>query len=318
MRKLQFRTLTVPAFLFAVCATFQNCDSGFHYDPTSKELSSLGSTDITSVFGVQAYTAGSTSPLDPSTSMTSGSGYEVRATGDNVSSALLTWSVNPSSTASCALSSIGILTKRALKCTSAGSLRVDLQAVWSDSTITSVSMNRTVGAVVATPTPSQNSADIVTFRIVSGTGGSPWNTSVQPVEVFVGQTLTVYNDDSKIHRLHTSGSPFNHQVDSIVVNGSSSFVILNSHAATATDVYDHDSALSAIFYIEAIDGTAAYSKNSGSGSCAGCHGSSVASSAKRGSSYTSIKNAIAANRGGMGSITLSDQEIKAIAYVLNK
>jgi hypothetical protein len=122
MRKLSVRTLTIPAFLFAVCATFQNCDSGFHYDPTSAELSSLSSSDITGVFGMQAYAAGSTSPLDPSTSMSTGVDYEVRATGDNVSTAALRFSVNPSSTATCLLSSVANLTKRSIKCTSAGNV----------------------------------------------------------------------------------------------------------------------------------------------------------------------------------------------------
>jgi hypothetical protein len=182
----------------------------------------------------------------------------------------------------------------------------------------SVSMNRTVGAVVPALPPPKNGPDLVTFRIVSGTGGSPWNTSAQPVQVFVGQTLTIFNDDSIVHRVHASGAPFDHQPDSIVVNGSSSFVILKAHSATATDVYDHDSSTSAIFYIEATDGAASYAKANGIGSCASCHGGTVAGSAKRGASYTSIKAAIASNSGGMRGITLTDQEIRSIAYVLNK
>ena len=60
----------------------------------------------------------------------------------------------------------------------------------------------------------------------------------------------------------------------------------------------------------AIDGAALYTSN-----CSGCHGA-LASSEKRGSSASAISGAIAANRGGMGGISLTPAQIAAIAAAL--
>lgn len=320
MRKLKSKTLAIPLFILGVCATFQNCDSGFHYDPSSGDLSSLStSTDLTGVFGLVVYAPGGTSPLDSNTSMDTGFDYEFRATGSTTSSAILSFSINSTSTtATCSLSSVGNVLKRSVKCTTAGVVKVDVQAVWPDSTMSSVSLTKNVGAFTATPTPTPTSSDTVEFRVRAGTGGSPWNTSSTPIQTFVGQTLIVYNDDTINHRIHTNGSPFAHQPGDTAPNASTSFVILSAHSGTATDTYDHNAGTSANIYIEALDGTALYSKATGPGSCASCHGGSVATSAKRGASFTSIKNAITNNTGNMRGITLSDQELKAIAYILNK
>ncbi len=60
----------------------------------------------------------------------------------------------------------------------------------------------------------------------------------------------------------------------------------------------------------AIDGAALYTSN-----CSGCHGP-LATSSKRGASATAISDAIASNRGGMGSISLTPAQIAAIAVAL--
>jgi mono/diheme cytochrome c family protein len=60
----------------------------------------------------------------------------------------------------------------------------------------------------------------------------------------------------------------------------------------------------------AIDGAALYTQN-----CSGCHGP-LATSAKRGRTATQISGAIAANRGGMGAISLTPDQIAAIAAAL--
>jgi len=60
----------------------------------------------------------------------------------------------------------------------------------------------------------------------------------------------------------------------------------------------------------AIDGAALYASN-----CSGCHGP-LATSSKRGASATAISDAIASNRGGMGSISLTPAQIAAIAAAL--
>ena len=59
-----------------------------------------------------------------------------------------------------------------------------------------------------------------------------------------------------------------------------------------------------------LDGAALYGAN-----CAGCH-NLLATSAKKGRSAAQIQAAITANRGGMGSITLTTAEIQAIATAL--
>ena len=60
----------------------------------------------------------------------------------------------------------------------------------------------------------------------------------------------------------------------------------------------------------AIDGAALYTSD-----CSGCHGP-LATSSKRGASATAISGAIASNRGGMGSISLTPEQIAAIAAAL--
>jgi mono/diheme cytochrome c family protein len=60
----------------------------------------------------------------------------------------------------------------------------------------------------------------------------------------------------------------------------------------------------------AIDGAALYTAN-----CSGCHGA-LATSAKRGRTAAQITSAIASNRGGMGTINLTPEQIAAIAAAL--
>ena len=318
MRKLSTKTLAIPLFIVGVCATFQNCDAGFHYDPTTQELSSSGTgNDLTGVFGIVAYSPGGTSQLASTTAFDTGVDYEVRATGSTTASALLTFTINDSaSSASCVLGATGTTTKRTIKCLTTGSVRVDLKAIWPDATISSVSLTKSV-SVTATATPPTNPTDNVTFRIVSGTAGSPWNMLANPIRVFVGQTLAVSNDDSVNHQIHANGQPFN-MPGVIAPNTTQNIPITSAHPLAQNDLYDQGFGTNAAIYIEALDGAALYGKATGPGSCASCHGAAAATSEKRGSSFTSIKAAITGNQGGMGGITLSDQELRAIAYVLNK
>lgn len=68
--------------------------------------------------------------------------------------------------------------------------------------------------------------------------------------------------------------------------------------------------VSASTNVAALDGAALYASN-----CAACHGS-LAASTKRGSSASAITAAITGNRGGMGSISLTPEQITAIAAAL--
>jgi mono/diheme cytochrome c family protein len=58
------------------------------------------------------------------------------------------------------------------------------------------------------------------------------------------------------------------------------------------------------------DGVALYDS-----SCSGCHGS-LSKSSVMGKSASDIKSAISANRGGMGSLKLTDTQVQAIGKVL--
>lgn len=315
MRKTIVRTLSLFALAFIALTAFQNCDAGFRVDPGSGSLSSSGERDLTGAFAVRAFYPGG-AELSTATNFDLTTDYEIRAAGDNISSALLTFSVSTASTAVCTLSSVGNLTKRNLRCSSTGSLVLLLRAIWPDESITNAMLTRTVGAALPTGT---NSAD-VTFTIVSGTGTQAWNTMAAPVRVFVGQTLKINNNDSRAHRLHTGGSPFPHQDDTIPVNGSKVFTIQSAHPVASEGVYEHDGG--GAFYIDAVDGKAQFTRTfnvAGSQqSCATCHGG-IAASNKRGTQLGNLNSAIQNNAGGMGALSsLTDLERRAIVYELNK
>ena len=53
-------------------------------------------------------------------------------------------------------------------------------------------------------------AALVEFSIAPGTDRGPWNSPDTMIEVMVGDTLRIYNDDSVRHRLHTFGAPCSH------------------------------------------------------------------------------------------------------------
>jgi hypothetical protein len=243
--------------VFALCATFQNIDASFHDDQSLQDRSS-STSDLTGVFGVRVFAAGSRSPLSDVTPMTMSSSYLLRATGSTLSTGVLTWVLDSANTAACTLVTGGHSLERNLICTTPGVVKVNLKAIWPDSDVSVASFTKSIAQVPEAELPPKSDSakldpDHVIFRIKSGTGASAWNSSSNPVQVFVGQTLTIYNDDSTDHRLHTSGSPFAHQVDRIGAHSSSSFVIVSAHSGKATDVYDHDSATTAIFYINSIE-----------------------------------------------------------------
>ena len=317
MRKLKARVLAIPFVLLAITASFQNCSTGFNYDPSSGALSSA-SNDLTGVFGLKVYSAGGYA-MSNSLPFDTGVSYELRATGSNTGSALLAWSIDPaSSTASCITSATGNLLIREIKCTTAGVVKIDLAAYWDDGTVSYVSHTHGVGAAVATPTPVQVDENTVLFTIANGTAGSAWNPT-SPILVFVGQNLRVVNNDIVPHRIQTNGSPFPAQTDNITPNGGSKdFAVTSAIAAGNTTTFDGMYGNNARIFIESIDGDAKYASRGGPNidSCTSCHGN-VNSSNKRGTSLSSLKQAIAANRGNMGNITLPEKDLQAIVYALN-
>lgn len=54
------------------------------------------------------------------------------------------------------------------------------------------------------PAQEVNDAGEVVFRIKEGTGTGNWNTKDNPIRIKPGQTLRVFNDDSRSHTIHTN------------------------------------------------------------------------------------------------------------------
>jgi hypothetical protein len=94
--------------------------------------------------------------------------------------------------------------------------------------------------------------NIVEFRIKAGTGSGGWNTQAEMINAKVGQTIRVFNDDTIVHRLHTSNNaPCAHGVN-IPVGGSRDCVVGRAFDSTNSNaVYDHIVGPSAKIWIKA-------------------------------------------------------------------
>ena len=95
-------------------------------------------------------------------------------------------------------------------------------------------------------TPNNSNSGVVEFRIKAGTGRGNWNSEAEKVQIKVGQTLKVINDDSVSHQLHTNGTPCPHG-DPIVPGASANCKI--SSAYSGRDLRDH--VTYGAFYLEA-------------------------------------------------------------------
>ncbi len=322
LRSLRFG---VPFFILAtiLVMAFQNCDGGFHYNPNSGELSSLDGGGV----GDEAFkltTRNSFNVVVPEgQSLEGGLEYKVEATGTSLAGATLMWAM-PSNTGNCVLKSGTSPSVRFVECDRAGSVRVQVTAILADGSTSILTTERTTGAVFVDLCGASSSTR-TNFRIAPGTGANPWNTAVSPVVVFVGQTLRVCNDDSVNHQLTTGGAGCANQAapmgnkqvfDCVIANRNN----LNATTGNFNGFFDTIAGTNAAFYVRPFDGVALYgdgTKTSNGQSCASCHGGQAAST-KRGSSFTSIKNAITSNRGNMGIYTgrITDEEIRAIAFSL--
>lgn len=319
----------LPVAAVALVLLYQNCgDGGYAYDPQNSQLSSggvgngnggsntgAGATPPpanSGAFAITLYAAGGT-VLPANMALDPGFAYDIRASGQNVSTANITWTVLSTSTAACSLTSNGVSTRRDLKCVTTGTVNIRADASWLDGTVAVATLNRSVtgnqpgggGGGSADP-------NLVEFRIRAGTGNGAWNTAAAAVLVFPGQTLRIFNDDTIAHRLRTPGTPCLQQPTNMAPNQSYDCVINSAHAANATDLYDFNAGAAAVFYVNSMDGQALYGT-----ACASCHGA-FGVSAKRGASFTGIKNAIVGNVGGMGNINLNDNQLSAIAYALSR
>jgi hypothetical protein len=108
-------------------------------------------------------------------------------------------------------------------------------------------------APTATPAPTPGGdPNVVIFRIKAGTGTSSWNTAAEMVNVKVGQTLRLVNDDTVTHRLHTNGAPCPH--GSNFAPGASFDCKVTKEfdsAKTPAGMYDHIAGNTAVFNVKA-------------------------------------------------------------------
>ncbi|MES2963672.1 MAG: hypothetical protein V4760_07255 [Bdellovibrionota bacterium] len=330
MRKLKARTLALPAFLLMITTSFQNCDGGFVMDKNTGHLSSTSTVGLstgntipatvqtTGPYGLKTYEPGGGMVGDAAIIDTA-MDYTLMASGQGVTSSILTWSIpTGQNTASCQLGSTGSNYSKVLRCLTAGAVQVRAEAIWSDGTNSVAFINRTVQVGSVNPGGGTGDPNIIEFRIRTGTGTGVWNTVGTPAVAFVGQTLKVINDDTIQHQMHTNGTPCPHQPNPMAPNAFYNCVLAAAHSPTATDLYDHIVGTSASFYLNVIDGAAQYARPVNNQSCAGCH-NAIATTTKRGATFTTIKAAINNNTGGMGiyrNNVMTDDEIRAIAYRL--
>lgn len=206
-----------------------------------------------------------------------------------------------------------LVTEYSLRCMQAGQLEVSLTIDDEGQTFGPYQMTVQVTTTAQPPPP----ANLVTFSIAAGTADGPWNSAANTVEVFVGQTLRIYNNDNTAgaaaKRLHTSGKPCGHFANDIPFGGYGDCVISTAYNATTDGViYNHNVGTAARFYLRAYDGAALYLNN-----CASCHGP-LPTSEYRGATANEITMAIA-NIGPMRTPALralTPKEIEAIAFVL--
>lgn len=307
---------------FVLVLFFQNCDGGFKYNASSGSLTSAGGD----VDKFRLTTFDSTGSVVPE-GLSFDSGYEYRLEGAGPDLPVtVTWKML-TNTGNCVLKTGPGTAIRYVTCDKAGKVAIQSSAYWPDGSVTVLSTDRTTTTYV----PDACGLNLSTrriFRIANGTGTMPWNSSLTPLIVYVGQTLRVCNvDPTASHQLHTSGSPcvsastpmgLQAYYDCNVANNAN----LTAPGGTFAGMYDQINGPTAAFYVKPINGQALYAdttKTASGQSCVSCHGA-FSVSEKRGASFTGLKASIDANRGGMGTYSgrITDDELRAIAFSLNQ
>lgn len=199
-------------------------------------------------------------------------------------------------------------------CSTVGQLNVSVTARIGNSSATAAS---TVN-IVNSNSGGGGTPGTVTFRIPAGTANGSWNTRETAIEVYVGQTLEVINDDSVNHQIHTDGAPFPHG-NLIAPGATRSHTVASTYSSQQTPLYDHIYQTEnprPNIYIYSFDVTGLNGANLYGNRCASCHGP-LATSAKRGKTATQIIEAIRTQQQMMNlRQQLNDNEIAAIALSL--
>lgn len=310
---------------FFIALFFQNCDGGFHFDPSTGELSSSSTGGVGSAqFRLTTFNP-SGLVVPEGQSFEGGVEYRIVGSGQNVSTASLVWQLL-NNTGSCILKSGTGPETRFVQCSAAGRVSIQSSAIWDDGSTTVLVSERTTSALIVDACGASTSSRVV-FRIPNGTAANAWNSTASPVVVYVGQTLRVCNDDVTQHQLRTAGTPCASQPAPMARQAFYDCVIANNNGLNATTgvfngLYDQIAGVNAAFYVRPYNGVALYAdttKTSNGQSCVSCH-NAFANSEKRGASFTATKNAIMNNTGGMGVYNgrITDDEIRAIAFSLNQ
>jgi hypothetical protein len=94
--------------------------------------------------------------------------------------------------------------------------------------------------------------NVVVFRIPAGTGNAAWNAKGAMVDVKVGQTLRIFNDDTVAHRMHTGGAPCGHQPEMTPPGGAFDCIVsrpVDPSGADQPPTYDHGFGRNAMFWV---------------------------------------------------------------------
>lgn len=261
--------------------------------------------------------------IQPSASLAPNTDIDFTVMDDEIMpSASYSWSHKLNGVANaCQVKSSSISKTYTVNCPQAGNLSVSVSVSEGNQ---SVPVADYLAILTASPTPTPTPAPgssaptpiamNVTFNIPAGTAKKSWNTAATKVEVFVGQTLTIVNDDTITHQMHTSNTKPAPHGGPIAAGASMKETISNTvDSTTSASVYDHIAGNAARFYIVSYDGAALYTQN-----CASCHGA-LASSTKAKSDVPMIKNALATVPAMMGVAALQNlttRQLEAISYAL--
>ena len=92
-----------------------------------------------------------------------------------------------------------------------------------------------------TPNPAVSQGDIASgaasFHIRAGTGNNAWNDAATPISMKLGGTVTIYNDDSVTHWVHTNGAPFFHPFSGIAPGQSVTYTAILPYSGAP--LHDH-------------------------------------------------------------------------------
>lgn len=94
----------------------------------------------------------------------------------------------------------------------------------------------------------------VDFFITNGTGSDAWNSRDEPVVIYVGQILRVFNDDSRDHQIHSpDDGPFPHG-NRIAPGAFATYEIeAPLEIGDRATLYDHNDGPSAAFWVMALE-----------------------------------------------------------------